>query len=359
VASEYVPLKSNIQLLERIIINTNGNKSEILVGEKWTNFIKYVPPDGAVIITDENILNLYGRDFNGLPVISIKPGEKSKRLEVINDLAAKLLKLGIDRNGFIVGIGGGVVCDIAGFLGSVYMRGINFGFVSSSLLSQVDASVGGKNGVNVGQVKNILGNFRQPEFVICDPEMLKTLPVEEFLSGLAELIKNGAVMDAGLVSDIEKNIEPIMARVPDLLSKLISRSVELKAAIVREDEKESGIRAILNYGHTFGHAIEAHTGLRHGFAVASGMIIAADISVQMGILEPGERDRLINLLESFKLLVNYNITFKQIEEFILQDKKKSGEEINFILLKETGKAVVKKIEVKKLLDSYKLLNRNQ
>jgi 3-dehydroquinate synthase len=154
--------------VEKIIINTTFHTSEIHIGENWTNFSKYIPGKEAVIITDDNLSNLYGKNFPGLPVLSVTPGEKSKKLEVINDLAGKLLNLGIDRSGFIIGIGGGVVCDIAGFLASVYMRGIGFGFVSTSLLSQVDASVGGKNGVNVGSVKNIIGNFRQPDFVICD-----------------------------------------------------------------------------------------------------------------------------------------------------------------------------------------------
>lgn len=341
--------------MKKITINTTGHKSEILIGSKWTNFRKYIPGKDAVIITDDNVLNLYGKNFLGYPVLSLTPGEKSKKLEVINDFAGKLLDLGIDRNGFIIGIGGGVVCDIAGFLASVYMRGIGFGFVSTSLLSQVDASVGGKNGVNVGSVKNILGNFNQPDFVFCDPEMLKTLPDNEYLSGLAELIKNGVIRDADLVSDIENNIEPILRRDILLLTKLITRSVVIKASVVREDEKETGIRMILNFGHTFGHAIEAQTGLKHGFAVAAGMIIAADISVKLGILQPVERNRLFNLLDSFKLLVNYNITHDQIKDFILNDKKKSGGAINFVLLEKTGKAIVKSISVAKLNDYYKSL----
>lgn len=342
--------------MERITINTAHNKSEILVGEKWTNFRKLVPGDSAVIITDDNLLRLYGKDFTDIPVISIAPGEKSKKLAVIEELAGKLLHLGIDRNGFIIGIGGGVVCDIAGFLGSVYMRGIGFGFVSTSLLSQVDASAGGKNGVNLGSVKNIIGNFNQPVFVICDPEMLKTLPDDEFLSGLAELIKNAVISDALLVEEIEHNIEPLLKRDTLLLTKLITRSIEIKASVVREDERETGIRKILNFGHTFGHAIEAQTGLKHGFAVAAGMIIAANISVYLGVLQKEERNRLFNLLDSFKLLVNYNITYDQIKKFIALDKKKSGAVVNFVLLEKTGKATVKSISMTKLLDYYKLLN---
>jgi 3-dehydroquinate synthase len=341
--------------LEKITIDTGLNKSEVLIGEKWTSFTKYVRGKNAVIITDDNIFSLYGMNFPDLPVLSITPGEKSKKLTVIDDLAGKLLNLGIDRDGFIVGIGGGVVCDIAGFLGSVYMRGIGFGFVSTSLLSQVDASVGGKNGVNIGSTKNIIGSFSQPGFVICDQEMLKTLPDDEYLSGLAELIKNGFIADSDLVEAIRKNIGSVLKRDTLLLTGLIARSVSIKASVVQQDEKETGIRMILNFGHTFGHAIEAQTGLKHGFAVAAGMIIAAKISTEIGILHPDEGKRLSDLLSSFKLLVKYSITYDQVKEFISRDKKKSGGDMNFVLLEKTGKAVVKKISVNKLLEYYRIL----
>jgi 3-dehydroquinate synthase len=359
VAPEFVPLETNFHLLEKITIDTTLHKSDILIGEHWTNFRKYLPVANAVIITDNNILKIYGKSFQDFPVLSIIPGEKSKILETINDLAGKLLNLGIDRNGFIIGIGGGVVCDIAGFLASVYMRGIRFGFVSTSLLSQVDASVGGKNGVNVGVVKNILGNFNQPDFVICDPEMLKTLPDEEYLSGLAELIKNGIICDAGLVEVIEQNIEPILKRESLLLKRLITKSIEIKASVVRDDEREKGNRMILNFGHTFGHAIEAKTGQKHGFAVAAGMILAADISVELGYLQPSERERLYFLLDSFHLLKKYNISCEEMEKLISQDKKKTGEAVNFVLLQKTGKAFVQNISVAKLLEYYRLLNNRK
>jgi 3-dehydroquinate synthase len=342
--------------LEKVVIDTANHKSVIMIGTKWKNFIKYVPVENAVIITDSNLLRIYGKRFPDFPILSISPGEKSKKLEVVNDLAVQLLDLGIDRKGFIIGIGGGVVCDIAGFLASVYMRGIGFGFVSTSLLSQVDASVGGKNGVNVGHVKNILGNFTQPEFVVCDSGMLKTLPDEEYFSGLAELIKTGIILDAGLVETIEQNIGLILKRDPRLLTKLIARSVNIKAAVVREDEKEGGFRMILNFGHTFGHAIEAQTGLRHGFAVANGMMIAADLSVGLGILHPGQRDRIKNILDSFRLLKSYSVTDEQLKDYIIRDKKKTGETVNFVLLEKTGKAIVQSISVAKLIEYYRKMS---
>ena len=340
--------------MRKITINTALSKSEILVGENWKKFRNYHPVNNSVIITDDNILKLYGEYFSDYRVLSISPGEKSKNLVVINELAGKMLGLGIDRSGFIIGIGGGVVCDIAGFLASVYMRGIGFGFVSTSLLSQVDASVGGKNGVNVGPVKNIIGNFNQPEFVICDQSILLTLPDEEYFSGLAELIKTGFICDSELISDIEKNIDLILKKDIPILTRLIARSVEIKASVVNEDEKEKGLRMILNFGHTFGHAIEANTGIRHGFAVVEGMMIAADISVKAGILLQSERERLYNLLDSFKLLNNSRISVEEMKQFLSQDKKKSGGTISFVLLEKTGKAVVKTFSITQLIDYYKL-----
>jgi 3-dehydroquinate synthase len=338
--------------LERLRIETDFHTSEIIIGENWRSFRKYIPGGSAVIVTDDNILKIYGKNFDGLKVLSVPPGENSKRLEVIAELANRLLKLGIDRHGFILGVGGGVVCDIAGFLASVYMRGVSFGFVSTSLLSQVDASVGGKNGVNLDTVKNIIGTFRQPEFVICDPEMLITLPEDEYRSGLGELIKHGLICDAGLLMDLESNIGAIRERDTQILSGLIGRSVKIKADVVTGDEKETGKRMILNFGHTFGHAIESNAGLKHGYAVAAGMVIASEISLKMGLLSSIDRKRVSDLLNSFNLLAEYKISAEQIKEFILNDKKRSGDEVNFILLEKLGSAIVKSIPISELMDHY-------
>jgi 3-dehydroquinate synthase len=335
-------------LLKKVKITTKDHLSEIIIGGKWTDAAGYIPLERTVIITDENIYRIYGENFPACPVFCISPGEKSKSLATIEDLGTKLLATGVDRGGFILGIGGGVVCDIAGFLASVYMRGIRFGFVSSSLLSQVDASVGGKNGVNLGSVKNILGTFNQPDFVICDPEMLKTLAEDEYLSGLAELIKMGAILNKSLLSSIEKNKENIMRRETRLMESLVYESIRLKAAVVSEDEKESGKRKILNFGHTFGHVIEAATGQKHGLAVASGMEIAVLISVLEVALPEADSKHLIGLLEDFNLLKDHDIPAEIYEKMIGNDKKRENADVSFILLEAEGKAVIKKIPVSKL-----------
>ena len=340
----------------KITINTVSQSSEILVGEKWTNVLKYLPGKNVVIVTDENVHQIYKEDFPHFPVISITPGEVSKTLEVIETLAKKLLDVGIDRSGFVLAIGGGVVCDIAGFLASIYMRGVKFGFVSSSFLSQVDASVGGKNAVNLSSAKNMLGTFTQPEFVICDPAMLKTLPDDEYLSGLAELIKNGIIMDEVLVKEIENNSLRILNRDTDILRSLIERSIELKASVVRQDEKESGKRMILNFGHTFGHVIETQANLKHGFAVACGMVIASDISVKEGLLKVDERDKIFNILNNYRLIRKHNISSVQFEKLIVQDKKKSGDFLSFVLLQSIGKAIIRKYPVDQLLKLYRSIS---
>ena len=232
------------------------------------------------------------------------------------------------------------------------MRGIRFGFVSTSLLSQVDASVGGKNGVNLNSVKNIIGTFTQPEFVICDQAMLATLPADEYLSGLAELVKTGAIMSRDLLKKISDNKERILSRDIRLMEELVHESVRLKAEVVSEDEKEKGRRMILNFGHTFGHAIEAIAGMKHGLAVAAGMEIATKISVNEGLLEKDQADLLIMLLHELGMILPYEITNEKLGQVLRSDKKKSGDSISFVLLEATGRAVVKKMPFDKLMNYY-------
>lgn len=312
-----------------------------------------LPESGVVIITDENIHRLYGDRFPKVLLFTVAPGEGSKKLDVIEHLAEKLLEEGIDRTGFILAVGGGVVCDLAGFLASIYMRGIRCGYVSTSLLSQVDASIGGKNGVNLGSSKNMLGNIRQPEFVICDPAMLLTLPEQEYLSGLAELIKTAIIGDKELFDLIERSYKEIMARDCNLLTMLVTKSVNFKAVVVTEDEKETGMRRILNFGHTFGHAVELQKSVKHGFAVASGMELATEFSFEKGLINQSEKNRIMNLLNRFGLLEWYNIPDDMIDHLILHDKKKTGTDIHFVFIQGIGKAIVKRVSVGEVIDFYK------
>ncbi len=311
-----------------------------------------LPGSGVVIITDINVKRIYGDRFPEFPVFAIKAGEVSKKIEVIEGLAEHLLDLGIDRTGFILGIGGGVVCDIAGFLASIYMRGIRCAYVSTSLLSQVDASTGGKNGVNLGSTKNLLGCFRQPEFVICDPSMLKTLPEEEYFSGLAELIKTAVIGNKKLFEVIENNHEAIVSRNSDLLTLVVSMAVNFKASVVSEDEKETGQRRVLNFGHTYGHAIELYKSFRHGYAVASGMALATDFSFARGYITKEECERIFNVLKTYNLLRRHDIPDNQIGQLIRHDKKKAGDEMYFVFTEGIGKTRIEKITVREIVDFY-------
>jgi 3-dehydroquinate synthetase len=339
--------------LEKIEIITPGCRSEIFVGEKWESVSALIPDKGTVIITDDNVKQLYGDRFPKVPVFSLSPGERSKKLEVIEDIAGKLLDEGIDRTGFILAVGGGVVCDLAGFLASVYMRGIKCGYVSSTLLSQVDASTGGKTGVNLGDSKNMIGTIRQPEFVICDPAMLQTLSNEEYLSGLSEMIKTAVIGDMELFELIESRSDDILSRNSDLLTMLVAKSVRFKGSVVSEDEKETGLRRILNFGHTYGHAIELQKAVKHGFAVAAGMEIATDFSFEKGYISKDERKRIINLLKRFKLIGDLKLTDDQMQNLVVHDKKKSGQYIFFVFTRGIGKAIVEKVPLGDILGFYK------
>jgi 3-dehydroquinate synthase len=345
--------------LEKILIITQEARSEIQVGAKWESIEGLIPEKGVVIITDDNVKLLYGDRFPRVPTFSVIPGEGSKKLEIIENLAKSLLEHGIDRTGFILAIGGGVVCDIGGFLASIYMRGIRCGYVSTSLLSQVDASTGGKNGVNLGRTKNILGNIRQPEFVICDPTMLLTLSEEEYLSGLSELIKTAIIGSNDLFELIESEHERIMKRDRHLLTTLVARSVNFKASVVTEDEREEGRRRILNFGHTYGHAIEMQMSIKHGFAVATGMEIATEFSFEKGFIDLSLKNRIINLLKKYQLLDDRNIPAENIEHLIQQDKKKIGNEMNFVFIKDIGKAVVEKVPVSEVTEFYTRFRENK
>jgi len=335
--------------MKTIDISTSGSNSRVLFGFDWRKVETILPVNSnIVIITDDNIRDLYGKEFPPFPVLSVKPGEESKSLSTLGALVEDLLKLGIDRNGFILGIGGGVVCDITGFLASIYMRGIKFGFISTSLLSQVDASIGGKNGVNSNQAKNIIGVFNHPEFVICDNTMLSTLPNEEYLSGLSELVKAAMIKDFEMVQNINANCQRVLSRDVDLLNSLIYSAVQIKKDIVQEDERESGIRKLLNFGHTFGHAAEAKYGVRHGIAVAWGMIAALELSFRKGYLGSEDKLFLSEIISKLGLVQGAKIKGTDISDFISNDKKKSGDFIDFVFLQKPGNSTFKSVPLSEL-----------
>ncbi len=317
--------------------------SKIHVGARLTDITDYLPDQPFVIITDENIKAHYAHDFPEAPVISIGTGEAVKTLTTVSFILKQLMALGCDRSVFILGIGGGIVCDITGFVASIFMRGVDFGFVSTSLLSQVDASVGGKNGVNVSAYKNMAGVFNQPRFVVCDPTLLSTLPAPEISNGLAEIVKHALIADARMLTFIENNQNRALALDPEIIFHLVSKSVAIKARVVQEDEKEAGARRKLNFGHTLGHAIENLDPSGHGRAVSRGMVAAARFSCEKTGFLAQDTDRIIDLLEGLNLPTDLNYDTAKICHAVQQDKKKQGDGLFFVLLEAIGSARVERI----------------
>ncbi len=329
-------------------VKGSSRDSTIYVGETLENVGKYMPVEKTFVISDTNVAELYRDAFPHCPVIVIGTGEAIKTLETVKNIYSELMDLGAQRSSFLLGIGGGIVCDVAGFAASTYLRGVRFGFVSTSLLSQVDASVGGKNGVNFQGYKNMVGVFNQPEFVICDMKMLKTLPEKELVNGFGEIVKHGAIGDEEMFGFIEDNCEKALALDPDTIERLVYDSVAIKADIVNQDEKEAGERRKLNFGHTFGHAIEKAMKIAHGEAVSIGMVMAASMSVRRGLLPQEKAYRLSELLKKLELPTSLPIKPETILDALKKDKKREGDSIHFILLEDIGQAVVQEIPIGEL-----------
>lgn len=335
--------------MNRIEIHTSQGLSTIYVGEGMKRLSEFLPPQKrVVVITDRNLMAHYGTLLSAWPTIVTEPGEAHKTLATLQMIYGKLAELNADRNTFLLGVGGGIVTDITGMVAATWMRGVEFGFVSTTLLSQVDASVGGKNGVNFEGYKNMIGTFLQPRWVLCDIGSLSTLGDTEFRQGFAEIIKAAAILDPALFSYLEAHASEALNRNPEVLRHIIGTAISLKAGVVMRDEKESGERRILNFGHTFGHAIEKLTHIAHGDAVSVGMVMAANLSVQLSLLRPQAAERLIRLLALYRLPVTLPLTMTDLTEIMLKDKKKENDSLNLVLLQQIGATVIHKVPVQEL-----------
>ncbi len=320
-------------------------RSRILVGEVMEEAARFLPEDRPlVIVSDDNVQRAWGHRFpEARAVISIGTGEGIKTLDTVRDIYDRLVEAEADRSVFLLGIGGGIVCDITGFVASTYLRGVRFGYMATTLLAQVDAAVGGKTGVNLMGYKNMIGTFNQPEIVFCDPRHIATLPASELGCGFAEIVKHGAIADDEYFSELERLGEKALDLDSGVVEAIVSRSVEIKAGVVGRDEKEAGERKKLNFGHTLGHALEKTTGMRHGHAVSVGMAFAARLSVEKGLLSDSSLERLENLLGALNLPVRADTDAAAVIEALGRDKKRQGDMVHFVLLRGIGEAVIEKI----------------
>lgn len=308
------------------------DQSEIYIGQA-TEILSGVLPQGrVVVISDAMIDRLYHPLLAPYDLVLIGSGESVKTLQTVEMIYRRFLELGVDRKTFLLAIGGGIVTDVAGFAASTFMRGLDFGFVSTTLLGQVDASVGGKNGVNVDGYKNMVGTFTQPRFVICDPTLLRSLPDREFRAGLAEVVKAGIIADAELFERLEHSTFEALRGDADTLSDIISAAIRVKADIVERDERESGDRRKLNLGHTLAHAIEkCSTRMNHGEAVAVGTALIADAAVKLGVLSSDDRDRIALLLRRLGFDLTPPVDIKRLLKEVDKDKKNEDGQLRIVL----------------------------
>lgn len=306
------------------------------------------------LITNDTILNLYGRGFimdleDGSPDIfriKVKDGEEYKNIDILNQIYLELAVNGLGRDGLIIALGGGVIGDLAGFAAATFMRGLDYIQVPTTLLAMVDSSIGGKTGINLPLGKNMVGSFHQPRAVFSDLDFLDTLPIREFRSGLMEVIKYGLTLDSSLYAFITENKGPIRERKRDTIAHLIYRSCRLKGGIVCQDERDTGIRSVLNFGHTVGHALESYTHYDvylHGEAVALGSLVIIRYLVEKGVLDRGFLKGFEEILEFFELPTSIPARFEidQIMRHLSFDKKRLKGENQWVTLRQVGSAAWK------------------
>jgi 3-dehydroquinate synthase len=342
--------------MRKVKVKLGSNSYEVCVGSGLLSQTGHRLTENGfsgklVIITDPTVNRLYGdalnqslakEDFN-VTTLLVPEGEEQKSLETAGRLYHELTSCYAERTTPILALGGGVIGDLAGFVAATYLRGVPLVQIPTTLLAQVDSSIGGKVAVDHGQLKNKVGAFYQPGLVIADTDTLRTLPAEELAGGLAEVIKSAAIRDKEFFAFLEKNLDRIKSLDTGALEEIVFQSVKIKAEIVEKDERDSGLRSLLNYGHTIGHAIESVSDFKvgHGRAIAIGMLAAARISNKMGILDENESVRLKSVIEKAGLPTEMpNLKVEEIIQAMKHDKKVSKDRVRFVLLKSIGDAFI-------------------
>jgi 3-dehydroquinate synthase len=340
----------------RIPVSTPSRSYQVLLGSgllarAGEHLGKLVERRRVFVITVPPVRRRWGKVLlqslaeAGLQAVALEmaDGERFKRLATLEKLAESLVKLGADRSATLIALGGGVVCDVTGFLASVYMRGVEVIQIPTTVLAQVDAAIGGKTGVNLQSGKNLLGTFHQPRVVLIDPNVLTTLPSREYRAGLYEALKCGIIGNAGLFRLFEDRRREILDRDPSVVEKVIAESVRLKARVVSADEREGGLRRVLNLGHTIGHALEAetrYTQLLHGEAVAWGMIAATQIALSTGKLDRVTAERIRTAILGFGRLPPMNVQTTGVLKRLQSDKKTRQGVVHFVLPRQIGRVEI-------------------
>jgi len=356
--------------MKTIRVNLSANSYNIhidngILERVGDTLVKEKTPCKTLLITDKNIEKVYGsivmeslkRNKFDVRLVTLKPGEEQKTLETACILYDTCFDHKLDRNSLIVALGGGVVGDISGFVAATFMRGIPFIQVPTSLLAQVDSSIGGKVAVNHPKGKNMIGSFYQPKAVFVDTDTLSTLPAPELVAGLMEVIKYGVIKNAELFEYIEKSLYDILQLNHNALLKIIATSCQIKANVVEEDEKEKHLRAILNYGHTIGHAIETVTNYkkyRHGEAVAIGMLYATRIAIDMRLADNTVFERQLSLIKRLGLPLQTGLKPEEIVKTLYADKKVIAGRLRFILPTKIGEVIISDQVTEEML--YRILS---
>lgn len=321
------------------------------------------PSDRTLLVSDRNVYNLYGEQVlktlknENWQVVNhiIRPGESSKTLSLASRIYDAAVNAELDRNSPVIALGGGVVGDLGGFVAATYLRGVPLVMVPTSLLAQVDSSIGGKVAVNHPRGKNLIGSIYPPRLVVIDPHVLETLPSRHFKAGMVEIIKYGIIEDAVFFHWLEENLDLILKGQNQLIVNAIACSIQSKARVVEADEYEKDYRRILNFGHTIGHALEAATGYRHylhGEAILVGMHVALDISTSMKVIKPAVAGRIKKLLSKINLKkAPTDLTVKKVIDKLKQDKKRRGSEIIFVLPDQVGSAIIMPVSDENLLET--------
>ena len=334
--------------MQSLELNTETDSYKVLIGEQLTNLTNYADLSNCLALVDAAIISDWQKADLNCKTISLQAGEQLKSLENIAKLYTDFLDHQLDKSSTVIAVGGGALTDAVGFAAATFNRGIKCIAVPTTLLAQVDASIGGKNGINFSGVKNLIGTIVQPELVLCDLNFLSTLPKSAISSGMAEVIKAAIIADSTLFEVLTDRVKDIFELKADILEQIVFRAVKVKADIVAKDEYEKSERMKLNLGHTIGHALEVALNLEHGYAVALGMILESDLACRLGVSDKEIKLKISDICRSYQLPVKIEFNAEQIFDIMLHDKKRRAGTINFALPVSIGKTEIFPIKTDEL-----------